>query len=66
MALRDGNGGVATVELLELARDGTAVQGLGQQQHTLLQRAQLRHAGVTLYILIRKLHDRWLQQRFKL
>ena len=52
MALRDGDGGVATVELLELARDGATVQGLGQQQHTLLQRAQLRHASVTLNVLI--------------
>ena len=39
---------VASVELLELAGDGAALQGLRQQQHALLQGRQLRHPTLSL------------------
>ena len=48
MALCDGDGGVATVELLELARDGATVQTLLEQHQRELQRRGLQARGQPL------------------
>ena len=48
VALCDGQAGVPAAQLLELARNGAGLQGLGQQEHALLQRRQLRQSGLAL------------------